>query len=133
MTTTQPTVTTTQTLSPTTPLTINNSIQTVTVYGVNDPGLLFGPEADTVLQAAIASGVLNPDIYTELATNPSVAEAAILPLLYSHLSDLLGVDQSLWTPAQSQFVQDVINFINQQKHTAALVAENDYAAWYQQQ
>lgn len=117
-----------------TPSEVNlNTGGNLTVYGVNDPALLFGPEADTVLQVAINSGVLNSDIYAELVTNPAVAQAAILPLLYSHLSDLLAVDQSLWTPAQSQFVQDVINFINQQKQTAALVAENDYATWHQQQ
>ncbi|HEX3883081.1 MAG TPA: MBG domain-containing protein [Stellaceae bacterium] len=132
--TTQPVITTTnQTLAPTTTLNVNNTMDNLTVYGVNDPGLLFGSEADNAIQQAINQGVLSADIYTQLAVDPASAQAAILPFLYSDLENILSLPQSSWTSDQTTFVNDFVAFVNQQKQAAALVAQNAYYEWYQQQ
>jgi len=134
---TQPTMTmtTTETLAPA-PVIVPLSTENITVRVADDPYFKFGPLSDDVLaQAAAEAGVTVDDINAALAdpSTRTVEMAVLLPYLYGELNSILTQPQSGWTWAQSVYVDDVLNFINQQRQTAAIQAENDYNDWYQQQ
>jgi filamentous hemagglutinin family protein len=68
--------------------------------------------------------------------DPSTAaamQAMLAPFMLTDLSAILDTSQSTWTAGQLQFVQEVEYFIQSQQQAAATQAENDYAAWHEQE
>jgi len=60
-------------------------------------------------------------------------KGTLLPLAYAQLSTILDIPESEWTAAQRSFVAGIQTLIQEQRQQAAIKAENDYAAWEQQQ
>lgn len=83
-------------------------------------------DGGTITVADIEAQLNNPD--TAAAT-----QALLLPFVMADLVNILNTPQSDWTASQQQFVTQVSYFIQSQRQAAALQAQEDYAAWYEQQ
>ena len=85
--------------------------------GTDPPVTLAGVEAELSMGGA----------------NAVTLQGDLLPFVYAQLETILDTNQSDWTPAEAAFVTGMENFISQQQQQAAIQAENQYAAWQQQE
>jgi filamentous hemagglutinin family protein len=129
------TIDTTTTIQATSTVTVNPSLNQVTpseaLILANGWNIESSNEGPAIIQNYVnainaAGGTLTVASIDAALNNPDTAAAM------ADLTNILQTPQSDWTASQQQFVEQVTYFIQAQRQAAALQAEADYAAWYQQ-
>jgi hypothetical protein len=111
---------------------------------LNGLGLFGTGQGAAIVEQFVAAANAEGGKFTvaqvEADINDPTVEAALMPYIMQDLANILALPvgpcssgQTCRTADQEAFVQQIESFIQAQRQAAAVQAENDYSAWYQQQ